>query len=90
LAPYRWRWRGQGFAASEPLTWRRRLRAVGLQPDPVSQGLGPTWMVQAAPRRQDGPGLRAAYLVRSEKRTHPLTPVRRRQPLRLPDGLAAG
>lgn len=92
VAPYRWRWSGQGLAASEPLTWRRRLRKVGLQPDPVSQGLGPTWQVQTAPQRQEGPGLRAAYLVRSEKRAHPLTPVRQRQPLRLrlPGELAAG
>ena len=90
LSPYRWRWRDQSFGASEPLAWRRRLRAAGLQPDAVSQGLGPTWQVRAASQRQDGPGLRAAYLVRSEKRAHPLTPIRLRRPLRLPDGLAAG
>jgi len=29
LAPYRWQWRGTGLGASEPLSWRRRLRAAG-------------------------------------------------------------
>ncbi len=90
LAPYRWRWRGAGLDAAEPLTWRRRLRRVGLQPDAVSRGLGPKWRVDPAPRPQDGPGLRAAYLIRSEKRTLPLTPRRAPQPLRLPQGFAAG
>ena len=78
LAPYRWRWRGNGISASEPLVWRKRLRAVGLVPDPVSQGLGPSWSIQVSPLPQQGPGLRAAYLLRAEKRSLPLTPVRRR------------
>src|SRR5690606_15388077 len=33
VSPYRWRWVGHGLSASEPLTWRRRLRAAGLVPD---------------------------------------------------------
>ena len=90
LAPYRWRWRGHGLSASEPLTWRRRLRAAGLSPDPVSKGIGPTWQVGQAAQLQDGPGLRAAYLIRAEKRALPLTPIRQRRPLRLAGGLPAG
>lgn len=90
LAPYRWRWRGLGLRAAEPLTWRRRLRAVGLQPDPVSQGLGPSWKVAVSDQPQSGPGLRAAYLIRAEKRTMPLTPLRQREPLRLSQEASAG
>lgn len=93
LSPYRWRWRGSGLQAAEPLVWRRRLRAAGLQPDPVSQGLGPSWREVASPRPQSGAGLRAAYLVLAEKRTLPLTPVRARRlrgpaPAALPAALA--
>lgn len=88
LTPYRWRWRGSGIAASEPLAWRKRLRAAGLVPDAVSQGLGPNWVVQASPVPQQGPGLRAAYLLRAEKRALPLTPVRQRV-LRLAQGASA-
>jgi SAM-dependent methyltransferase len=90
LAPYRWRWRGSGLKASEPLTWRRRLRAAGLTPEPVSQGIGPTWHIGIAKGLQNGPGLRAAYAIRAEKRAWPLTPVRQRAPLRLPEGIPAG
>ena len=90
LAPYRWRWRGQGLRASEPLAWRRRLRAVGLQPDPVSEGLGPTWSVGVDGRLQSGPGLRSAYLLRAEKRSLPLTPLRQRAPLRVTQEAATG
>lgn len=89
LAPYRWQWRGTGLGASEPLTWRRRLREAGLAPEPVSQGIGPGWRVRVDHEPQDGPGLRAAYAVRAEKRAWPLTPVRRQAPLRLPDGIPA-
>ncbi|MDH5832934.1 hypothetical protein [Luteimonas kalidii] len=89
LAPYRWRWRGSGVSASEPLAWRRRLRQAGLAPEPVSQGLGPTWKVHTAPSPQQGAGLRAAYLLRAEKRAFPLTPVRQRRALPLPTGAAA-
>ncbi|WP_242108170.1 methyltransferase domain-containing protein [Luteimonas aquatica] len=84
LAPYRWRWRGAGLRASEPLGWRRRLRRIGLAPEPVSQGIGPSWKLLVSEHPQDGPGLRAAYAVRADKRTLPLTPLRRRLPLRLP------
>ena len=90
LAPYRWRWRGLGLGAAEPVTWRKRLRSAGLQPDPVSQGLGPSWQVRISAQPQNGPGLRAAYVIRAEKRTLPLTPLRTREPLRLPQGAAAG
>lgn len=90
LAPYRWRWRGSGLRASEPLTWRRRLRGVGLASEPVSQGVGPGWKISASQDLQHGPGLRAAYVIRAEKRTLPLTPTRRRAPLRLPEGVPAG
>ncbi len=79
LSPYRWRWRGSGLRASEPLAWRRRMRAVGLQPDPVSQGIGPGWREAVSPQPQPGAGLRAAYLVLAEKRTRPLTPLRARR-----------
>src|SRR3546814_15099397 len=53
LAPYRWRWRGTGLGASEPLSWRRRMRAAGLVPEPVSQGLGPGWKVRVAHRSEE-------------------------------------
>ncbi len=89
LAPYRWRWRGSGLRAPEPVTWRRRLRSVGLQPDPVSQGLGPSWRVATSARLQHGPGLRAAFVIRAEKRAIPLTPSRRRMALRLAQGAPA-
>lgn len=90
LAPYRWRWRGLGLRAPEPLTWRRRLRAVGLHPDPVSRGVGPSWGVAESTDAQDGPGLRAAYMIRAEKRTLPMTPVRGRRALRFATGASAG
>lgn len=89
LAPYRLRWRGSGLGASEPLTWRRRLREAGLVPEPVSQGLGPGWRVCVAREPQSGPGMRAAYSIRAEKRAWPLTPVRRRVPLQMPEGIPA-
>ena len=76
LTPYRMRWRGQGLRASEPVSWRRRLRSVGLTPDAVSQGVGPIWAASADPAVQDGAGLRAAFLLRAEKRRRPLTPSR--------------
>ena len=76
LSPYRLRWRGQGLRVSEPVIWRRRLRAAGLSPDPVSQGLGPTWDVSHDPACQDGAGLRSAFLIRAQKRRVPATPAR--------------
>ncbi|WP_298574788.1 hypothetical protein [uncultured Luteimonas sp.] len=89
LAPYRWRWRGCGIGASEPLAWRRRLRRAGLVPDAVSQGIGPNWTMQVSPVPQQGPGLRAAYLLRAEKRAIPLTPVRSRRVMPLAHGAPA-
>lgn len=88
LSPYRWRWRGQGLRVFEPVTWRRRLRAVGLVPDAVSQGLGPTWDVAHDPCLQDGAGLRAAFLLRAQKRRLPMTPCRGQRVLRLQVGSA--
>lgn len=81
LSPYRLRWRGQGLSAREPITWRHRLRAAGLAPEAVSQGVGPRWDITAATGEQDGAGLRAAFLLRAQKRVHPLTPVRQPRPL---------
>ena len=89
ISPYRWRWAGRGLAAKEPFTWRRQLRQAGLQPLGVSEGLGPHWEVEPAPRMQRGPGLRASYLLRAEKRTIPLTPLRNRVPIRLGEGVPA-
>jgi hypothetical protein len=89
LAPYRWRWRGAGLRASEPLTWRRRLRGIGLVPAPVSQGIGPSWRVCVSDHVQEGPGLRAAYALSAEKRTLPLTPLRRRAAMPLQGAPAA-
>ena len=89
LSPWRWRWGGRAARSSEPMPWRRRLRAAGLVPEPVSQGVGPRW--QAAPEAglQHGPGIRAAWLLRAEKRRLPLTPVRQRAPLRIGGGVPA-
>lgn len=89
LAPYRWRWRGAGLRASEPLLWRRRLREAGLEPEPLSQGIGPSWRAAPSPRLQQGVGLRAAFLLRAEKRVIPLTPVRQRRPLPAVEGVPA-
>jgi SAM-dependent methyltransferase len=89
LSPYRWRWRGQGLEAREPVTWRRRLRAAGLVPDSVTQGVGPTWERIPHARQQDGVGLRAAFLLRAEKRRLPLTPLRRPRALALGAGTPA-
>lgn len=77
ISPYRLRWQGQGLQASEPIRWRRRLRAAGLSPEPVSQGLGPSWSREAVGDVQDGAGLRAAFLLRAHKRRQPLTPMRK-------------
>lgn len=82
LSPYRWQWRGQGLAAREPISWRRRLRAAGLTPDAVTLGLGPVWAVAAAAGEQEGAGLRAGYLLRAEKRVRAMTPLRRQRALR--------
>jgi len=89
LAPYRLRWRGAGPRPAEPFTWRRRLRAAGLLPESVTQGLGPTWSVAAPADLQDGAGLRAAFLLRAEKRRAPLTPNRTRHAVRWQPGIPA-
>ena len=89
LSPYRWRWRGHGLRAAEPLSWRRRLRAAGLEPVAVSEGLGPRWEPVSEPRLQSGAGLRAAYLLRAEKRSLPLMPIRPRRLLPVTPGAAA-
>lgn len=89
LAPYRWHWTRRGPAAREPVGWRRRLRAAGLRPEAVSHGLGPRWHLEPAPDLQHGAGLRAAFLLRAEKRLAPLTPVRTRHALRLPGAVPA-
>jgi SAM-dependent methyltransferase len=84
LAPYRWNWRGTGLGGTEPVIWRRRLRRAGFAPEALSQGIGPRWNPQVDDALQSGAGIRAAYLLRAEKRAAGLTPVRsrREQPLR--------
>lgn len=89
LSPYRLRWWGQGLHAHEPVTWRKRLRAAGLAPDSLTQGVGPVWEIAADARLQDGVGLRAAFLLRAEKRRLPMTPLRKPRPMALPAGTAA-
>lgn len=76
LGLYRWRWSGNGLRSCEPVTWRRRMRAHGLQPEAVSIGLGPRWRVQVLADPQTGAGARAAYLLRGEKQVIPLTRIR--------------
>lgn len=89
LSPYRWRWRGQGLRAVEPLSCRRMLRKAGLEPDVVSEGLGPRWEPEVDARRQRGVGLRAAYLVRADRRSLPMTPMPMRpRRLLVPQGAA--
>lgn len=83
LSPFRRHWAGQDLAMAEPVTWRRRMRACGLQPEAVSRGIGPRWRIAVDAQLQDGAGLRAAYLLRAEKRTLPLTPLRQAAPARL-------
>ena len=89
LSPYRLRWWGQGLRAREPVTWRKRLRAAGLAPDSLTQGIGPIWEIVADARLQDGVGLRAAFLLRAEKRRLPMTPLRQPRPLALQAGTTA-
>lgn len=79
LTPYRRHWRGTGLGAIEPFAWRRHMRRAGLEPTPVSSGLGPRWRIAHAPNRQHGAGLRAAYLLQAQKRRVapiPPSPVR--------------
>ena len=79
LSPYRRLWWREGLQAVEPFTWRRRLRAHGLEPDAVAEGIGPGWAARPAPGLQVGAGARAAYRLRGEKRRIPLTPARARR-----------
>lgn len=74
LTPYRRHWWGTPLVTSEPLTWRRRMRVAGLEPEPVSTGIGPRWNVACTPDRQDGPGLRAAWALRARKRVAAAVP----------------
>ena len=91
LSPYRLRWRYTGVAAGEPLTGRRRVRRAGLEPEPVSRGVGPVWKIQVREETRDGPGLAAAYVVCAQKRVVPLIPVAGKAPrVRLQHGLTAG
>lgn len=89
LSPYQLRWFGSRAGASEPTLWRRRLRGAGLAPDPVSYGLGPRWRVGVDPVPDTGPGLRAAWMLRAERRVAPLTPLRPRPAPRLGEGVPA-
>ena len=89
LAPYRMRWLRQGPTASEPVRWRRRLRAAGLEPEAVSQGVGPRWNPIPNDALQQGAGMRAAFLLRAEKRVVPLIPIRPRPVVRLSNGVSA-
>ena len=89
LAPYRVRWLRQGPSASEPVRWRRRLRNAGLEPEAVSQGVGPRWKPIPNATLQQGAGMRAAFLLRAEKRVVPLIPIRSRPALRLHNGVPA-
>ena len=89
LTPYRRHWWGTPLATSEPLTWRRRLRTAGLEPEPVSTGLGPRWHVVATADRQDGPGVRAAWVVRARKRVAAVVPPAPVAALRWQPGLSS-
>ncbi len=89
LSPYRLRWRRSGLGGRDPSVWRRLLADAGLSPEPFAQGIGPQWSPTASPSLQSGPGLRAAYLLRAEKRAFPMTPMRLRKPLALSDGVSA-
>lgn len=87
LSPYRLRWRGRGLRAFDPSTWRRALHEAGFSTEPSVQGIGPQWSTVPSPSPQSGPGLRAACILRAEKRAIPLNPIRARKPLGLADGL---
>jgi hypothetical protein len=89
LSPSGLRGGGPAPPAAEPFVWRRRLRKAGLAPEPVSLGLGSSWTVALDPGVQDGAGLRAAFLLRAEKRRLPLTPQRAAARLGWQPGAAA-
>lgn len=89
LSPYRLRLRQGRPHVEDPAAWRRGMAEAGLSPESSAQGLGPQWSPMASPSLQSGPGLRAAYLQRAEKRVIPLTPMRPRKTLGLSDGVPA-
>lgn len=89
LSPYRLRWRGSEQSARDPFSWRRLLSDAGLTPEPTARGVGPQWSVTASPTLQSVAGLRAAILLRAEKRAFPMTPMRLRKPMALADGVPA-
>jgi SAM-dependent methyltransferase len=89
MSPYRLRWVGCGLPSHDPSTWRRILQEAGMSPEPSAQGVGPQWSPTASPSLQSGPGVRAAYLQRAEKRTIPMTPMRLRKPVALPNRVPA-
>lgn len=89
LSPYRLRLRRGRPQVEDPAAWRRGMAEAGLSPESSAQGLGPQWSPMASPSLQSGPGLRAAYLQRAEKRVIPLTPMRPRKTLGLSDGVPA-
>jgi len=89
LTPYRRHWWGTPLVTREPLTWRRRLRSAGLEPEPVSTGMGPRWRVARVDHREDGPGLRAAWLVRARKRVAAVVPPTPAPALQWQPGLPA-
>jgi len=51
--------------------------------------VGPRWDILPNASLQQGAGLRAAYLLRAEKRVTPLTPIRSRPAFRLDTGVPA-
>ena len=63
--------------------------AAGLEPEPVSTGLGPRWNVAPTEDRQDGPGLRAAWVLRARKRVAAVVPPSPVAALRWQPGLSA-
>lgn len=87
LSPYRLRLRRGRPCVEDPAAWRRGMAETGLAPEASAHGIGPQWSPMASPSLQSGPGLRAAYLQRAEKRAIPLTPMRQRKALGLSDGV---
>ena len=74
-SPYRARWRGLDLVVHDPLGWRERLRAAGLQPvgREISY-LGPIWRAKGDSARFAPGRMRAVCLLEAEKRTAALIP----------------
>lgn len=89
LSPYRLRLRRGRPRVEDPAGWRRGMAEVGLAPEASAHGIGPQWSPMASPSLQSGPGVRAAFLQRAEKRAIPLSPIRQRKALGLADGVPA-